>query len=111
MAPRKSWVKEQLERGSAISMRRVFCTKAPAAPQEFVFTVFGDHGVGKISKANVELALAEKPAFHLILGDLSYAKGKQKVWETWFEQLEPMSRAIPVMPALGNHEDEKGDRK
>ena len=86
-------------------------TTAPAAPQEFVFTVFGDHGVGKISKANVELALAEKPAFHLILGDLSYAKGKQKVWETWFEQLEPMSRAIPVMPALGNHEDEKGDRK
>ena len=86
-------------------------TTAPAAPQEFVFTVFGDHGVGKISKANVELALAEKPAFHLILGDLSYAKGKQKVWETWFEQLEPMSRAIPVMPALGNHEDEKVNGK
>ncbi len=86
-------------------------TTAPAAPQEFVFTVFGDHGVGKISKANVELALAEKPAFHLILGDLSYANGKQKVWDKWFEQLEPMSRAIPVMPALGNHEDEKVNGK
>jgi predicted MPP superfamily phosphohydrolase len=79
-------------------------TSAPAAPREFVFTAFGDHGVGKISKVNVERVLAEKPAFHLILGDLSYADGKQKVWDKWFEQLEPLSRAIPVMPTLGNHD-------
>ena len=84
-----------------------FFKTAPTGGKDFLFTAFGDHGVGKISKANVNRVLEEKPAFHLIMGDLSYANGKQKVWDKWFKQLEPLSRSIPVMPALGNHENEK----
>ena len=80
---------------------------APTNGKDFLFTAFGDHGVGKISKANVDVVLAEKPVFNLILGDLSYANGKQKEWDKWFKQLEPLSRSIPVMPALGNHENEE----
>ncbi len=80
---------------------------APNRGEDILFTAFGDHGLGKVSKSNVDLVLAEKPAFHLILGDLSYANGKQKIWDEWFEQLEPLSRSIPVMPALGNHENEE----
>lgn len=80
---------------------------APDSERDFVFTAFGDHGVGSTSKANVEQVLAEKPDFHLILGDLSYANGNQQVWDQWFEQIEPLSRMVPIMPALGNHDNEK----
>jgi hypothetical protein len=82
---------------------------APSADKDFLFTVFGDHGVGETSKTNVDLVLSENPAFHLILGDLSYANGNQPVWDRWFDQLEPLSRRIPVMPTLGNHENEQID--
>ena len=84
---------------------------APSDEKDFLFTVFGDHGVGETSKANVDLVLNENPAFHLILGDLSYANGNQPVWDRWFEQLEPLSRRIPVMPTLGNHENEQVEGK
>lgn len=80
---------------------------APKSTEEFVFTGFGDHGVGEVSKANVSRILEEKPAFHLILGDLSYANGNQPVWDDWFRQLEPLARTIPVMPAPGNHDNER----
>lgn len=82
---------------------------APSEEKDFLFTVFGDHGVGETSKTNVDLVLSENPAFHLILGDLSYANGNQPVWDRWFDQLEPLSRRIPVMPTLGNHENEQVD--
>ncbi len=79
----------------------------PVGEKDFVFTAFGDHGVGEASKANVDLVLADKPAFHLILGDLSYANGYQKTWDEWFEQLQPLSCVVPIMPTLGNHENER----
>jgi hypothetical protein len=80
---------------------------APKSRDDFVFTAFGDHGVGEVSKANVTRVLEEKPAFHLIMGDLSYANGIQPVWDDYFRQLEPLARTIPVMPATGNHENER----
>lgn len=85
---------------------------APGAREDFTFTAFGDQGVSPAAKQNVEHIVAEKPAFHLVLGDLSYANGRQPVWDTWFSQNEPMTRIIPFMPAVGNHENEKiGDLK
>lgn len=80
---------------------------APLEHGDFVFTGFGDHGVGDMSALNVERVLEEEPAFHLIFGDLSYANGRQSVWDDWFVQLERLARTVPVMPALGNHENER----
>jgi hypothetical protein len=80
---------------------------APEKPKEFVFTAFGDHGVAPDSAKNVQNVLAEKPAFHVLLGDISYANGTQPVWDQYFAQIEPMACTIPVMPALGNHENEQ----
>lgn len=80
---------------------------APAAVEDFTFTAFGDHGIGEMSRRNIERVAAEKPAFHLILGDLSYANGNQPVWDQWLLQNEPLTRSVPVMTALGNHENEK----
>lgn len=80
---------------------------APARPTDFTFTAFGDHGVTDAARRNMENVLREKPAFHLLLGDISYANGNQPVWDDYFRQIEPMARVIPVMPTLGNHENER----
>ncbi len=75
-------------------------------PKEFVFTAFGDHGVSADAVANVQNVLFEKPAFHLLLGDISYANGNQPIWDTYLAQIEPMTRSIPYMLCYGNHENE-----
>ncbi|HZP81230.1 MAG TPA: metallophosphoesterase family protein [Chthonomonadaceae bacterium] len=80
---------------------------APDKPEDFTFTAFGDHGVTEAAARNVENVLREKPAFHLLLGDISYANGDQPVWDAYFTQIEPMACRIPVMPTLGNHENER----
>jgi hypothetical protein len=80
---------------------------APDKPEDFIFTAFGDHGVTEAARKNVENILAIKPSFHLLLGDVSYANGNQPVWDRYFEQIEPLACAVPIMPTLGNHENEK----
>jgi predicted MPP superfamily phosphohydrolase len=85
---------------------------APGKVEDFTFTAFGDHGTSEFSRQNVEHVAREQPAFHLLLGDFSYANGKQPVWDEWLNLCEPMTRALPMMVALGNHENEKiGDLK
>lgn len=79
---------------------------APAQVEEFTFTAFGDHGTSDFSRRNIAHIASEQPAFHLLLGDYSYANGNQPVWDQWLEQNEPMTRTLPLMAALGNHENE-----
>ena len=84
---------------------REFMTADPD-PKEFVFTAYGDHGVTPEAVKNVDNVLFEKPAFHLMLGDISYANGVQPIWDKYLEQIEPMASVIPFMITLGNHENE-----
>ena len=102
---------------------------APAGNPSFVFTAFGDQGIddpgpdniqdydpttGSVSlsqppfqaQRNIDVANSLDPAFHLIVGDLSYANGDQKIWDRWFSAIEPMARTKPWMACLGNHEIE-----
>jgi hypothetical protein len=76
-------------------------------PKRFAFTAFGDHGIAADSVKNVQNILAERPAFHLLLGDVSYANGNQPVWDDYLHQIEPLARTTPFMLTLGNHENEK----
>ena len=46
---------------------------APASPERFVFTAFGDQGVNPAALANDKVLLRQKPAFHLHAGDICYA--------------------------------------
>jgi hypothetical protein len=81
---------------------------APKRTSEFVFTAFGDHGVGPDPAKNVQNIVREQPAFHLLLGDVSYAGGSnQPVWDKYLRQIEPMASGIPYMSTLGNHENER----
>lgn len=75
--------------------------------EHFSFTAFGDHGIAPDSQKNVQNIVRERPAFHVLLGDISYANGNQPVWDDYFRQIEPMAATIPTMPVLGNHENEK----
>ncbi len=89
---------------------RTFRTAPATPPATFVFTAFADHGVTEAAEQNVRRALAHKPAFHLIMGDLSYANGNQPIWDRWFELIEPLASQVPVMVCPGNHEDERNIR-
>jgi hypothetical protein len=88
---------------------------AETDPKSFVFTAFGDHGLGEQAEASVAAILRERPVFHALLGDVSYANGNQPIWDQYLKLIEPLASQIPFMLTLGNHENEQlevnGERK
>jgi hypothetical protein len=83
---------------------------APQRPTAFTFTAFGDDGTSAAARQNIQNVLMHNPVFHLHLGDLSYANGVQAIWDTYLNQIQPLTSRIPMMITLGNHEweDEVG---
>ncbi|MBO1336328.1 metallophosphoesterase family protein [Streptomyces sp. VRA16 Mangrove soil] len=89
---------------------------APAAPEAFTFTAFGDQGVGEAAAANDHLMLKQDPAFHLHAGDLCYADGTGHgkksdgydpgSWDLFLKQNEQVARTVPWMVTTGNHDME-----
>ncbi|MGP2437544.1 purple acid phosphatase family protein [Streptomyces sp. JW3] len=90
---------------------------APATPPErFVFTAFGDQGVGAEAVANNRVLLRQDPAFHLHAGDICYANDKGRgtasdlydatQWDRFLRQTEPVARSVPWMVTTGNHDME-----
>ncbi|MEV1083539.1 metallophosphoesterase family protein [Streptomyces sp. NPDC050211] len=100
------------DRRSTISSFRT----APATPKTFVFTAFGDQGVGKDAAANDHVLLRQDPAFHLHAGDICYAnvngRGKESDsydpghWDLFLKQTETVARSVPWMVTTGNHDME-----
>lgn len=89
-------------------------TTGPRGREKFTFTAFGDQGTDVATTAqqpiqpsmNTKLAQSFNPAFHVIVGDLAYANGDQKLWDEWFDMISPMATSTPWMPCIGNHEIE-----
>ncbi|MFJ8946679.1 purple acid phosphatase family protein [Streptomyces sp. NPDC102395] len=89
---------------------------APARPERFVFTAFGDQGVGRGPVAVNRLLARERPAFHLHAGDICYADGAGQgvrsdgydplVWDAFWRQSEPVARSTPWLATTGNHDME-----
>ncbi|MFI6096330.1 purple acid phosphatase family protein [Lentzea sp. NPDC051213] len=95
---------------------------APGSPGGFSFTAFGDHGVGYNARRLNSLIADQAPAFHLALGNLSYAIKKGAAnnegghtgtdefdaarWNSYFAQNEIVAAGTPWMIALGNREME-----
>ncbi|WP_206343950.1 purple acid phosphatase family protein [Streptomyces mesophilus] len=89
---------------------------APAAPETFVFTAFGDQGVSAHALANDQVILGQNPSFHLHAGDICYADssghGKEsdtydaRVWDTFLAQTESVAKSVPWMVTTGNHDME-----
>ncbi|WP_020664622.1 purple acid phosphatase family protein [Amycolatopsis benzoatilytica] len=89
---------------------------APGRGGPFTFTAFGDQGVGYNAAATTNLVAGLGSAFHVHMGDLSYAntegggnttdKYDARVWDSFFVQNEPVASQTPWMMAIGNHEME-----
>ncbi|MFF4256024.1 purple acid phosphatase family protein [Streptomyces sp. NPDC001663] len=89
---------------------------APASPEKFVFTAFGDQGVSQAAAANDDVILRQKPAFHLHAGDICYAdtngRGQKSdgydpgFWDLFLKQNESVAKTVPWMVTTGNHDME-----
>ncbi|GAA3808103.1 purple acid phosphatase family protein [Streptomyces phyllanthi] len=89
---------------------------APASPEKFVFTAFGDQGVSAEAIANDKVLLRQEPAFHLHAGDICYADNtghgeksdlfNPSAWDAFLKQTEPVAKSVPWMVAVGNHDME-----
>ncbi|GAA2124096.1 metallophosphoesterase family protein [Streptomyces synnematoformans] len=92
---------------------------APARPERFVFTAFGDQGTGPAARAVTRRIAAlpgGPPAFHLHAGDICYAEDSghglptgrydARVWDGFLRQIAPVASGVPWMPAMGNHDME-----
>ncbi|MEU2333606.1 metallophosphoesterase family protein [Streptomyces sp. NPDC013172] len=89
---------------------------APANPERFVFTAFGDQGVSQAGRASDHALLRQDPAFHLHAGDICYADGNgtgktsdgydAREWDRFLKQNDPVARSVPWMVTTGNHDME-----
>ncbi|MBA4866121.1 metallophosphoesterase family protein [Streptomyces sp. PSKA54] len=89
---------------------------APATPETFVFTAFGDQGVSYDALANDQLILGQNPSFHLHAGDICYADSTghgedsdtydARVWDQFLAQTESVAKSVPWMVTTGNHDME-----
>ncbi|MEV0221486.1 metallophosphoesterase family protein [Streptomyces sp. NPDC050704] len=89
---------------------------APARPETFTFTAFGDQGVSYDALANDQVILGQNPSFHLHAGDICYADttghGKDsdtydaRVWDLFLAQTESVAKSVPWMVTTGNHDME-----
>ncbi len=92
---------------------------APAKPEPFRFTAFGDQGTGSGALATTAAVQALAPAFHVHAGDLCYANSSGQgnpgdsvdgtVWDRWLDVVRPVAAGVPWMPTVGNHEMEYGE--
>ncbi|MBT2364923.1 hypothetical protein J7E88_06195 [Streptomyces sp. ISL-10] len=86
----------------------------PRGREKFTFTAFGDQGAELATTAqqpiepsmNTKPAQSFNPAFHVVVGDLAYANGDQKLWDEWFDMISPMATSTPWMPCISNHATE-----
>ncbi|CAH9128938.1 unnamed protein product [Cuscuta epithymum] len=49
-------------------------------------------------------AVGDKPAMISHVGDISYARGYSWLWDTFFNQIEPIASMVPYHVCIGNHE-------
>ncbi|MER6126356.1 metallophosphoesterase family protein [Streptomyces sp. NPDC001795] len=89
---------------------------APMSTDRFVFTAFGDQGIGPSARTNDQVLLRQNPAFHLHAGDICYADtsgtGRKSdaydpvSWDTFLAQTESVAKSVPWMVTTGNHDME-----
>jgi hypothetical protein len=96
----------------------------PGDGQPFTFTAFGDQSVSAPAHAVDRVVAAQRPAFHLLAGDIAYADDDGRgyppalvegpmsdafhplVWNQYLAQIAPVASQIPWMVTMGNHDME-----
>jgi hypothetical protein len=79
----------------------------PKSATQTAFLAYGDMPAGTAIDENstslVQQHLGDAD-FVLHVGDISYAVGNGAIWDQWFEEVEPIARAVPYHVCPGNHE-------
>ncbi|KAG2485837.1 hypothetical protein HYH03_015420 [Edaphochlamys debaryana] len=97
---------------------RTFTMRTPRAvgsPQRFSFIAFGDMGEShyrghkspsaSLTAEAIEREMDARPVDLILhIGDLAYADGRYKVWDSFMDQIEPLATRVPYMVGVGNHE-------
>jgi hypothetical protein len=109
-------------KASAATFRTAPSITHTASP--FVFTAFGDHGTNHHGATSMALVAAQRPAFHLLAGDISYADGTGRgrppataasedfdlfqpvLWDRYLAAIDDVASTVPWMIAAGNHDME-----
>ncbi|KAG2451406.1 hypothetical protein HYH02_004006 [Chlamydomonas schloesseri] len=89
--------------------------KARGSDRRFSFIAFGDMGESGVKSKKAPMAaktvaaigqeLFRRPADLILhIGDLAYADGKYKVWDSFMAAVEPLAARTPYMVGIGNHE-------
>ncbi|MAY38899.1 MULTISPECIES: purple acid phosphatase family protein [Spongiibacter] len=81
----------------------------PSPSGEWSFIHFGDHGIGEMPQMLTAEVMKNPSDLLLLAGDLSYADGEQAIWDTWFDQMQPLMSQRITMAAPGNHEQKDFD--
>lgn len=76
----------------------------PSPTEDWSFIHFGDHGIGELAQKVTAEVLKTPSDLLMLAGDLSYANGDQPIWDTWFDQMQPLMANRVTMAAPGNHE-------
>lgn len=83
----------------------------PSNAAPYTFGIFGDMGVTVAAHDTVNSLAASSPpvdaVFHI--GDLSYGRGNEDVWNQFFGMIEPVASKVPWTVAPGNHDMRMGD--
>ncbi len=79
--------------------------------RKVTFTAFGDSMPTPAGALVARRAAADRPDFHVHLGDVSYAGDQVRPttephWLAWFGAYAPLLENAPFMPAMGNHDDD-----
>ena len=81
---------------------------AASADHAFTFVVIGDTQThGEVAKRVSDLAYIHRPNFALHAGDLVDTGSAKSDWtDTFFPSMQPLIGRVPLMPVLGNHEQD-----
>ena len=82
----------------------------PASPKPLRFAVYGDmrYPGHEAHRTIVEALAREAPPVVFNTGDLTDVGSEESNWQKYFEITAPMGAIAPVVPALGNHDADRG---
>ena len=127
LSPQSDYVYAAVHDGAGWELGTV--RTAPSERQPFTFTSFGDQATPTLGRLSGSTYVSDNlgspaagditaaiervgPLFNLVNGDLCYANlahDRVRSWSDWFENNTRSARYRPWMPAVGNHENERGN--
>lgn len=101
-------VKATAKNGKAVESPLLSFRTAASPDQAYTFVVVGDTQTnGEVAKRVSDLAYMHRPNFVVHAGDLVDSGRAKSDWtDTFFPSMQPLISRSPLMPVLGNHEQD-----